>query len=510
MSTPLVLTFDVGTQSTRALLVNPNGDILMKVQKKYNPPYISPQPNWAEQDANYYWDAICETSLALKEKCPELWGDIIAVTSTVFRDSCVCIDKDGNTLRNLIVWLDKRESTCNESLPFSKEVIFRLVRMRDAVDLQRRTSACNWIMEFEPELWKKTYKFLFLSTYVNLKLCGNIVDTKANMIGHIPYDYKNGCWQNEGGLSRVCFDIPNEKLCDLVDPGEQLGVITEESSKLTGIKAGLPLIGTGSDKGCETLGLSCLTPEKAAISLGTSATLQVMTDHYVEPQLFAPAYPAVIKDHFNPEIQIYRGYWLISWFKNEFAHKEVLEAERLGISAEELLNSRLHEIPAGCEGLMIQPYFTPGVVRPKAKGSMIGFSDNHTRIHIYRAIIEGINFALMDGLYTLERRAKIKIKEIYVGGGGSQSDEICQIAANQFGLPVYRIQTHESCGLGSSMIAFVTMGVFKDYDEAIKSMVHIQDEFRPDMHEHKTYKRLYHDIFKRIFGRLNPLYKKYK
>ncbi|MCL2879685.1 MAG: FGGY-family carbohydrate kinase, partial [Treponema sp.] len=276
----------------------------------------------------------------------------------------------------------------------------------------------------------------------------------------------------------------------------------------TGIPEGLPLIATGSDKGCETLGLSCSTPDKAAIGLGTTATIQFTTDKYMEPLPFIPAYPAVLRNCYNPEVQVYRGYWLISWFKNEFAAKEIEEAARKGISPEEILNSRLRDIPPGCEGLVFQPYFTPGVIMPKARGAMIGFSDVHTRAHIYRAIVEGINFALMDGLYTMERRGKLKIGKLFVAGGGSQSDEICHITASMFGLPVYRIQTYEATGLGSSIVAFAGRGVYSNAEEAIASMVRVKDEFIPDMKEHTLYKAMFDEIFSKVFGKLLPLYKK--
>ncbi|MEG2426599.1 MAG: FGGY-family carbohydrate kinase, partial [Oscillospiraceae bacterium] len=432
----------------------------------------------------------------------------IAVTSTTIRDSALCVDKNGQPLRDIILWLDKREST--KSIPKSKEAAFHAVGMKEAVELQKKVAACNWIMENEPDIWAKTYKFIYLSGYITFKLSGKLIDSTANMIGHIPFDSKNRKWQGPNDISRCLFDIEPEKLIDLIEPGDLIGGITREASEYTGIAIGMPIIATGSDKGCETLGLSVTTPNKAAISFGTTATIQITTSNYVEPLRFMPAYPAVLKDHYNPEVQIYRGYWLISWFKNEFGHKEVQQAAELGVPPEDLLNARLREIPAGCDGLMLQPYFTPGVVMPKAKGSVIGFSDVHTRIHIYRAIIEGINFALMDGLHTLEKRSKSNIDCVYLAGGGSQSDEICQITANMFGLPVYRIQTYEACGLGSSMVAFVSRGVFKNYDDAIASMVHIKDEFQPDLEEHKIYKRLYSDIFTKIFHKLEPLYKKYQ
>jgi sugar (pentulose or hexulose) kinase len=311
-------------------------------------------------------------------------------------------------------------------------------------------------------------------------------------------------------LNRSIFNIENEKLTELVEPGEILGHITEEAALKTGIPKGLPLIATGSDKGCETLGLSCLKPDSASIGLGTTATIQFTIGRYMEPLPFIPAYPAVLKKSYNPEVQVYRGYWLISWFKKEFASKEVEQAAKTGVSPEELLNRTLKEIPPGCEGLVFQPYFTPGVVMPKARGSIVGFSDVHTRAHIYRAIIEGINFALMDGLYAMEKRGKVKIKKIFLAGGGSQSDAICQITANMFGLPAYRIQTYEATGLGSSMVAFTAMGVYSDIYEAAAKMIRVKDEFLPDQKESEIYKYLFNEVFSKIFGKLLPLYKTIK
>lgn len=509
MSNPLVLTFDIGTQSLRAVIVDKQGNILMKVQKKFEQPYFSTNPNWAEQKADFYWDGICEVSKALKEKSGDLWNEIFAVTVTTIRDSVLCVDKNGNPLTNVILWLDKRECTNDPVFPKSNRAAFKAVGLSDYVKLQYKAAACNWIMENQPDVWENTYKFLLLPGYINFKLCGKMIDSDANIIGHIPADTKNRKWQEEGDLSRCLFDIPAEKLPELNKPGDVTGYITAEAAAATGIKEGLELIATGSDKGCETLALSVTTPGKAAISFGTTATIQISTEKYVEPLPFMPAYPAVIPNQYNPEVEIYRGYWLISWFKKEFASKEVEQAEKMGVSAEELLNSRLREVPAGCDGLIMQPYFTPGVVMPKAKGSVIGFSDIHTRIHLYRSIIEGLNFALMDGLKNLEKRSKTKVNSIYLAGGGSQSDEICQITANMFGVPIYRIQTYEACGLGSSIVAFVAKGYYKDYDEALAGMVHEKDKFVPDMKEHEFYETIYEEIFKKVPKRLDPLYKMY-
>lgn len=508
MEERIVLAFDVGTQSSRALLVNQYGEILGKEKISHDPPYHSVRPDWAEQKADFYYQNICQAAKSLKGEKPELWRRIEAVSITTIRDTAVCVDREGRPLRPAILWLDKRKAEGKPKLSQVTKMLFKAVGMEETAATQFQKSYCNWIMQNEPGIWEKTEKFLLLSGYLIYRLTGCMADSAAGLVGHIPFDSQTRDWMRKGALTRPVFDIPQEKLCTVTEPGEVLGFITEEAAEDTGIPAGMRLIASGSDKACEILGLGCITKEKAAIGFGTTATITFTMDRYLEPERFIPPYASVIKGHYTPEIEIFRGYWLISWFKKEFAEKEVKQAEAFGLSAEELLNERLKEVPAGCDGLLFQPYFTPNITMPNARGAVIGFSDQHTRIHIYRAIIEGINFALMDGMRLMERRAGHKFQEIYLGGGGSQSDEICQITADMFGIPAIRVQSYEVTGIGCAMAAFVGIGVFKSYDEAVKAMVHKKDVFLPDMRQHEIYSVLYEDVFKNIYGKLAPLYER--
>lgn len=508
MEDRIVLAFDVGTQSSRALLINQKGEILAKSQTKHTPPYESIYPGWAERDADFYYRDICAVSREMKEREPDLFQRVEAVTLTTIRDTSVCVDKEGKPLRQTILWLDRRKAAGRPRMSQISRLMFKAVGMEETANTQFRKSHCNWIRENEPEIWKKTDKFLLLSGYLIFKLTGQMADAAASLVGHIPFDSQTRNWQKKGALTRPVFDIEPEKLCRIVESGEVLGTITPEAAEDTGLPEGMRLIAAGSDKACETLGMGCITKEKAAISFGTTATITFTLNRYLEPERFIPPYDSIIPGRFTPEIEIYRGYWLISWFKKEFAEKEVKQAEKQGVSAEELLNKRLQEIPAGCEGLLFQPYFTPNITMPTARGAVIGFSDHHTRIHIYRAIIEGINFALMDGMRLMERRAGHKFEEIYLGGGGSQSEEICQITADMFGIPTVRTQTYEVAGIGCAMAAFVGIGVFRDYEEAVKAMVRKKAVYYPDMEQHKIYKQLYEEVFKNIYGNLSGLYEK--
>ena len=507
MSKPLVLTCDIGTQSARALLVDPDGRIVDVVQSKYAEPYFSKEPGWAEQKPNFYFDRLCECCRELCARSNALLPDVIAMTITVIRDTVVCLDANNEPLRDIILWLDKRTVDPNGAMPAKNMMLFKVAGMEPTAKVVYAASVGNWIMRHEPEIWARTAKYVMLPTYLNYKLTGNLIDSASNQIGHIPFDYKNRRWMKPGSLTRCFCDVPNEKLCDLVPSGTVIGTVTDEVCALTGIPAGLPLISTGSDKGCETIGLSVIREDQAALSFGTSCTVQFTTRKYFEPTPFMPAYPAVPNDMYNPEIQILRGYWMLTWFKQNFAQAEVEAAKALGCSAEEILNKHLGDIPAGSDGLLVLPHWTPGLSTPNTRGAMIGFTDHHTKYHMYRAIIEGLNFALMDGMYGMERRSGQKIRHLYLGGGGSRSDEICQITANMFGLPVSRIQTHESCALGAAICSFVSLGKFTSYEDAIAHMVRIRDTFTPDAEEHKLYDRIYREVYRRYYRAVTPLHK---
>lgn len=506
----IVLTFDVGTQSTRVLLVDSKGSILGKGQKKHEPPYRQQEAGWAEQEADFYYRHMCLAAAELHDSLEEkaLWDRIEAVSLTTIRDTVVCADKRGNPLRPAIVWLDKRMAEGGPKFSQVTRLLIKAVGMEETARLQFQKGHCNWIMQKEPDIWAATDKYLLLSGYLTFKLTGNMADAAASLVGRLPIDSQGRGWQKKGAMTRPVFDVEPEKLCEVRESGEVLGYVTKRASLDTGLREGLPVLASGSDKACEIIGLGCTSREKAAIGFGTTATITFNTERYLEPERFIPPYPSVMPGWFNPEIEIYRGYWLISWFKKEFAQKEVEQAKLLGVSAEQLLNKRLGEVEAGCGGLLFQPYFTPNVTMPAAKGAIIGFSEEHTRIHLYRAIIEGINFALMDGMRLMEKRSGHVFEEIRLAGGGSQSSEICQITADMFGIPVKRVQSFEAAGMGSAMAAFAGLKVFESYEKAREAMVHVRDVFLPDMAQHRIYRKLYGEIFQNIYGRLSPLYDK--
>lgn len=506
MSSKKVLVIDVGTQSMRGVVFDKEGNLLVKEQIKYKP-YLSKENGYMEQEMSMYWETLCTITNKIFTDHQQIAKDIIAMTVDTFRDTPVLLDKNLKPVRNLILWSDLRIADTSDKLPAKQRFLFNLVGVSPSIDAIRKRTKTRWVQQFEPDVWEKVDKVVFISAYFNYLLTGKLVDSNAAQIGRLPFDNKKKRWMRKNELLFPAFNVSEEMMCELVSPGETIGEITEKSSKLTGIPKGLPLIASGSDKGCETLGVGCLSDDVASVSFGTSSTVQFYTEKYFEPEPFMPAYAAVTKNGYNPEVQIFRGYWMISWFKKNFAqHLEPL-AEATGKSVEELMNDEIENIACGSDGLVLQPFWQASLTQPEARGAIIGFSDYHTRAHVYRAIIEGIDFALREGLERMEKRGKRKIKFISVSGGGSQNDTICQIAADIFNRPVRRVQTYETSGLGGAIVTFVASGVYKDESEAVKHMVHYKDEFLPNAENVKTYDEIYSKIYIKLYKQLQKFYK---
>ena len=499
MKDKIILTVDIGTQSTRVSFINSKGEILALQQVKYRPPYFSKLPGFAEIDPDDYIKYIGEGYRELIKKFPQGHEEAIGLAVTVFRDSTVMTKKDMVPLRPAILWLDQRSASGKEKFPLWKKALFKLVGAYDIVNLNRVRTHAQWVKEYEPDIWKQVERYMNVSTYINYKLTGNFNDSDANIIGHLPADYPNRKWlKNNNDLVGSIYGVDVHMLCDLVPAGGILGQVTKEASEATGIKEGLTVYAIGSDKGCETLGVGAFDNTVGAVSFGTSATIQVTNKKFVRPGPLMPAYPAIIDGYFNTETMVNKGYWMLGWFAREFAQKDIEIAKSQGKSVEELLNESLKTVRPGSEGLMLSPLWGPTLKKPLALGSITGFGENHKKEHFYRAIIEGINYELKEGLLTIEKNQKQKLTSLMVSGGGSQCDEICQITADIFGLPVSRTQTNETTSIGAALAGFLAAKVFEKPEDAVKAMVHVTKTFEPIKENVELYK-YYFAEFEKIY-----------
>jgi sugar (pentulose or hexulose) kinase len=507
VSGELVLALDVGTQSVRALAFDARGD-LVGASRIPIEPYVSPQPGWAEQDPELYWRAIGEA-------CASLWASggvardaIAGITITTQRATVVVTDADGRPLRPAIVWLDQRRTNGQPEIGGVNGLAFRVLRVRDTVGAFQADCEANWIRVHEPDVWAATRHYLFLSGFLVRRLTGRFVDSVASQVGYVPFDYKRFRWARRGDWRWQAAPIDPAWLPELVPPTEPFGGLTEDAAAVIGLPAGTPVIASAADKACEVLGSGAFDPWVASISYGTAATINTTQRRYVEPVPLVPPYPSALPGAWSLEVQVYRGFWMVEWFKREFGQREVDRATAGGTAPEALFDELVRDTPPGSMGLMLQPTWSPGVRVPgrEAKGAIVGFGDVHTRAHLYRSILEGLAYALREGGERAAARAKTPLRELRVSGGGAQSPAVVQLTADVFGLPTGRPHTHETSGLGAAIDAAVGLGIHPDVATAAREMTRIAEVRDPDPARHELYEALYRRVYLRMYERLKPLY----
>ncbi len=506
MMRELLLSLDCGTQSVRALVFDLTGNLLKKTQIKLE--YESPFPGWGEQRPEYFWEKLCMATRTLWNEVPEFRTQIAGVSLTTQRGTVINLDENGESLRAAITWFDQRINREFKKIPVW-DLIFKAIGMSDAIRFFQKQTEALWIYQNQPEIWEKTFKYLLLSGYLNYKLTGNFVDSIASQVGYIPFDFKRQNWAPPYDWKWKLIPAKKDMLPELKMPTQILGHITKKASEETGIEEGLPVIASGSDKACETLGCGVIDDSLIHLSFGTTATVNVVSKKYREVIPFIPPYPFVIPEHYTMEIQIFRGFWLVSWFKEQFAESEKKDAELKKCSVEELLEEKIKLIPPGSEGLILQPYWSPGIriPGPEAKGSIIGFSDWHTKYHLYRAILEGIAYSLREGTEKIETKIGKRINKIHIGGGGSNSDVAMQITADIFNRVVERPKISEASGLGAAIIMAVALGFYKNFSEAVQKMYKKGKEFFPEPENHKKYNHFYEKGYLKIYNQLRGIYK---
>lgn len=507
MAGDLVLAIDHGTQSVRALLFDLRGNLLAKSRVPIDY-YVSQAPGLAEQDPEVFWQAVCQA-------CQELWQisgvkkeAIAGVALTTQRSTVINVDAQGHPLRPAIVWLDQRRTSGLKPVGGWWGLAFRLAGMTDTVSYLQAEAEANWIRVHQPEIWHRTHKYLFLSGYLAHRMTGRFVDSVGSQVGYVPFDYKRLAWARPSDWKWQAVPMDPGILPDLIPPAGLLGEITPQAAEATGLPVGLPLIAAAADKACEVIGSGCIAPHIACLSYGTTATINTTHQRYIEVIPLIPPYPAAVPGAYSLEIQVYRGYWMVSWFKREFGQPEQYLAREMGIEVEDLFDEMVNTVPPGSLGLTLQPFWSPGlrVPGPEAKGAVIGFGDVHTRAHLYRSILEGLAYALREGADRTERRSGVRITEIRVAGGGSQSDAAMQLTADIFGLPTTRPHLYEASGLGAAIDAAVGLKLHPDFDTAVSEMTHLGISFEPNPTNHRIYDELYNRVYLRMYGRLRTLY----
>jgi xylulokinase len=502
LSPDYLVGFDSGTQSVKTVVFDEKGNTIGQGHRAHK---ISvPKLDWAEQDPEDWWEAF---RLSLREALRDAKissEKVSAVAMTHQRSTLVVVDEECHPLLPAQVWHDSRSV---EQVRWTNEKFGgdRYMKITGCMpDTTWWGQKIMWVKDNEPQIFNKVCKFLTVHGFFVRRLTGEWTDSYAAPSGVL--DMANLRYSS---TILEAMGIPREKLCNLVPPGEVIGYISSEAARETGLPVGIPVASGAGDQQAGGLGCGVIQPNMAYLNLGTSVVLGTLSREYVAHRNFIVR-AGTLPSTWNPEALLSAGCWMINWFKDNFAREEADTARKNGVLTEEILDSESQEIPAGSMGLVVQPYWL-GVRQPywdqNARGSIIGWTAGHTKLHLYRAIIEGMAYDTRLNLEGIEQALQRSIEDVRVLGGGARSRLCCQIIADVLNRTVSTMSTSEAAALGAAILAAEALKLYPTLEDAASNMTRVGSTFRPIPSHGELYNRLYRMVYINCYETLRPLLK---
>jgi glycerol kinase len=451
-----VLAIDAGTTGVTALVVGEDGRVLSRGYQEF--PQHFPRPGWVEHEPEEIWVSVLQACrVALQGQT------VTAVGVTDQRETAVVWGRERlSAPRRAIVWQDRRTTQlCDELKQAGHEPrVAELTGLR--LDPYFTATKLRWLAENDEPTWKGiTDGSLVVGTvdsYVVARLTGGArhVTDASNASRTLLYDLRTGTWSDE-----LCdlFGVPRSALPEIVPSYGEVG--RTDPDAFLGLD--LPVAGIAGDQQAALFGQGCYEVGRSKCTYGTGSFVLVNTGS--EP---------VLSD---------RLLTTVAWMEPDGSLVYALEGSVFVTgSAVQWLRDGLQLIGSAAEiealarsvpdsgGVVFVPALTGlGAPHwdPDARGTVLGITRGTTRAHLARATLDAIAFEVRDVVDAMTSEAGCEVPQLQVDGGASANDLLCQLQADQLGVPVQRPEVLETTALGAAFLAGLGTGVWSSRQELV-------------------------------------------
>lgn len=483
-----VLGIDFGGGACKATLLSKNGEVIATATSEYDT--ISGANGLREQVPLDWFDATVKNIKSIINSSGINADEILCLCFDAATHTAVLMDEDFNVVRNSIYWTDTR------SIPQKKyleenfgEDIFK--RFKHKVDTIWTLPELLWVKENEPEVYAKIKKVTFAKDYVRHLFTGDFVTDYIEAEGSLFFDFDTKTWAKEY-LDILGLSLDN--LPKIVSPDDVVGKITKQASLKTGLKEGTPVICGSTDTAMEVFASGASSKGKMTIKLATAGRICVVTDN-IDADRHLVSYSHIKDGLYYPGTATKGCASSLRWFRDNFG----------GTYSE--YNQLITDIPLGSDGLIYHPYINGELTpygNPNLRGSFTGITATHTKAHFIRSIFEGVAMSMLDCKNYLINKGYDLPSTAYIIGGGSRSDIWRQIISDALNITLIATENSDS-SFGSAMLAGVSVGFFKDLDDALNKCSKIKSITTPNAENTAKYSELF-DKYKKIQKSLESIY----
>ena len=459
-----VIGVDIGTQSTKALLVDAAGQVIAQHSQAYR--VDTPRPGWAEQWPQVWLEAVYQCVAACTAAAAVAPEQIKALcVSSLYGGSGIPVNEAFEPLHPCLIWMDRRAEAQVAQVKAEQDLARLHAVTGNGVDSYYGFTKILWLKQERPEVWQQLRWLLPPNSYVNHVFTGELAidHSSAGNIGGI-YDINARGWSTPllealGIDSRV---LPSR----LVYSGEVVGGLLPAPAARLGLVPGTAVLAGGVDAAMATFAAGVNRPGKHVAMIGTSMCWGYL-DHQADARHGLVSFPHV----YNGQHDLYSfGGALtagasVSWFREQFCQAEAAQAAVEGTDPHLALEQLAAKVPAGSDGLLFLPYLM-GERSPlwdaRASGAFIGLGLLHGKAHLYRAVLEGVTYALRHNIEAGRQATGELDPQLIVVGGASHSDLWMQIIADVTGFEVLSIAQEVEAAYGAALLAARAAGLVSE------------------------------------------------
>lgn len=468
----IILAFDQGTTSSRAIAFDRTGSIRAVAQAEFTQHY--PSPGWVEHDANEIWETQLAVGRKVLQQCGLSAADVSAMGITNQRETTLIWDrKTGQPIHHAIVWQDRRTAADCDALRAAghDELVQRKTGL--LIDAYFCASKLRWLLGEIPGARQRAeageLAFGTIDSWLIWKLTGGRVHATdvTNASRTMLLDITTCQWDDQ--LLEI-FDIPRSLLPEVLPSSQIFGSTSPEWF-------GGPILigGAAGDQQAALFGQNCTSGGMAKNTYGTGCFALMNIGQTFRTSgcrlLTTPACTTGPRQY-ALEGSVFIAGAVVQWLRDGLGIvKSSSEIESLAASVPD------------SDGVYLVPAFA-GLGAPHwdsyARGTILGITRGTTSAHIARAALEGIAFQVADVLDAMKSDAGGAIRELRVDGGASRNDLLMQFQADLLGVPVVRPQVVETTALGAAYLAGLASGFWADLGE-IESVWQTEKVFHPAM-----------------------------
>ncbi len=486
----LYIGIDLGTSSTKLMLLDGAGTILNTAARDY--PLEFPQPGWSQQDPADWWRAVVEGM-------PELLAgfdasQVAGIGVAGQMHGLVVLDEQDNIIRPAILWNDGRTA---RQVDYLNHIIGteRLSALTANIAFAGFTAPkLLWLREEEPVNFARISKIMLPKDYVNYLLTGVHACDYSDASGMLLLDVANKCWSAE--MLDIC-GIRESQMPQLFESYHCIGVVKPEIAALLGLPAGVKVCAGAGDNAAAAVGTGVVGQGGCNISLGTSGTVFISSKTFgMDPNNALHAFA-----HADGGWHL-MGCMLSAASCNKWLLEDIFQtndyaAEQAPITPEKLGRNHVFFLP-----------YLMGERSPindtNARGTFLGMTMDTSRADLVQAVLEGVAFAIRDSV-EVARSLGLTIDSSMICGGGAKSPLWKTILANVLGAELRSPASEQGPGMGGAMLAMVACGAYPSVQAASDAIVRVAETVTPDPELTARYEAKYRQ-FQKIYPACKNLF----